>query len=94
MQYIDVQWFHEHAGEPVRLVSELDCERFELRKLEFFRDGTVGAASANGAAHGTSLGTVPVPALDEINGDPAFSGAEVPPEVFEELWRLYAPFAA
>lgn len=94
MQYIDVHWLHEHAGEPIRLVSELDSGRFELRKLEFFRDGSVGVAGANGASRGTTLGTVPVPPLAEINSDPAFTGAEVPPAVFEELWRLHAPFAA
>jgi hypothetical protein len=44
MTYIDVTWFHKLPTVPVRLVSELDDERYEVRKLEFFADGSVGFA--------------------------------------------------
>ena len=44
MEYIDVLWKHRGDEYPVRLVSELGEDRFELRKLEFFADGTVDAA--------------------------------------------------
>ncbi|REG50447.1 hypothetical protein B0G80_6879 [Paraburkholderia sp. BL6669N2] len=39
--FIDVAWTHGFETEPIRLVSQLDNERYEIRKLEFFRDGRV-----------------------------------------------------
>ena len=91
MEYIDVIWRHELPSEPVRLVSELDGARFETRKLEFFRDGTVGFASTGAATGSTNLGLVPVPGLAEINADPEFDGTAMTPEEFEVLWLLHAP---
>ncbi|ULR47139.1 hypothetical protein [Rhizobium sp. K102] len=70
--YIRVQWLHDFPEEPVDLWSELDRERFETRKLEIFRNGTVGYASASEAVGGTMLGIVPVPSLAEIAADSEF----------------------
>ncbi|MDF3833817.1 hypothetical protein P3W85_12785 [Cupriavidus basilensis] len=90
MEYIDVAWTHELSSEPVRLVSELDGERYETRKLEFFANGDVGFASAYLKTENTSLGIVPVPYLDEINADPEFDGVAITCEIFEALWLQYA----
>ena len=30
-----------HYEDPYRLVSELDSERFEIRKLEYFKNGVI-----------------------------------------------------
>jgi hypothetical protein len=51
--YIRVRWLHDAPDEPVDLWSELDCQRFETRKVEIFRDGRLGYASATEAAGGT-----------------------------------------
>jgi hypothetical protein len=90
MTYIDVQWHHSPAGEPIRLVSELDAERWERRKLEFFPDGRVGYASQTDTMHGTRLGEAPVPPLLEINAQAEFDGTELDATVFELLWSTYA----
>lgn len=90
MTYIDVQWNHSHADEPTRLVSELDAERWERRKLEFFPDGRVGYASHTGTTHGTRLGDAPVPPLPEINAQAEFDGTELDAAAFELLWSIYA----
>ena len=47
MQYIKVLWKHELADEPVLLYSELDDDHWETRKVEVFRDGQLGYASAD-----------------------------------------------
>jgi hypothetical protein len=94
MNYIDVEWLHEHAQEPVRLVSELDDQRNEVRKLEFFRTGAVGSASAHGSFGNTRLSEEPLPDLNEINSDPQFRGVALQAEAFEELWRRYAAIGA
>jgi len=43
--YIRVRWLHNHPDDPVELWSELDSERFEIRKVEVWHDGRVGFAS-------------------------------------------------
>ncbi|WP_072389339.1 hypothetical protein [Hyphomicrobium sp. CS1BSMeth3] len=84
--YIRVQWLHGLQDEPVELWSELDKERFETRKLEVFRNGAVGYASASEAVEGTMLGTVPVPSLAEIAADSQFRPEEIPQSEFENRW--------
>lgn len=86
---IDVAWKHVFEAEPVRLVSVLDRNRHEVRKLEFFRDGRVGFADEARSSHGTELGTVPVPPLVEINADPEFDGRAITLEDFETLWSCH-----
>jgi hypothetical protein len=41
---------------PVVLYSELDDNRFEVRKVEVFRDGRLGYADAVRSSGGTGLG--------------------------------------
>ncbi|WAC43782.1 hypothetical protein OU997_16225 [Pseudomonas sp. SL4(2022)] len=89
MKYIDVAWNHEFESEPIRLVSELDAQRFETRKMEFFRNGEVGYASIIGATPGTDLGLMAVPDLKEINLDPEFQGIEISSHEFELLWAKH-----
>jgi hypothetical protein len=90
MRYIDVKWIHKNAHDPIRLVSELDHEGYEVRKLEFFTNGTVGVAGASIVTNDTRLGEAPVPDLEEINTDPQFYGVAMEQREFEELWRRYA----
>ena len=90
VEYLDVAWHHESPDYPVRLVSELNDERFEVRKLEFFADGRVGFASEHFSALGTQLGTVAVPPLHEINTDPEFEGVNIDKAAFEALWGRHA----
>lgn len=89
MKYIDVVWIHESEPEPVRLVSELHADRFETRKIEFFRNGQVGYASANGSTLGTDLGSIAVPPLEEINLESQFHGIEISSNEFELLWGAH-----
>jgi hypothetical protein len=90
MQYIDVVWLHECGEDPVRITSEMDDERYEVRKLEFFRDGAVCFASATLVMGDTMLSAVPVPPLEEINSDPQFQGVSMSASEFEELWVRHA----
>lgn len=89
-QYIDVLWKHQFDEDPVRLVSELDADRSELRKLEFFRDGTVDAADGGRETPRTRLGIGAVPPLDEINQDPQFEGSAITEDEFEAMWLEHA----
>ncbi|CCD99653.1 conserved hypothetical protein [Bradyrhizobium sp. STM 3809] len=86
--YIRVRWLHDLEDEPVELWSELDGERFETRKLEIFRNGRIGFASASETTEGTALGEIAVPPLDEIVRDRAFVAEEVSQEAFELRWQV------
>lgn len=85
MNYIRVGWNHQHPNEPVILYSELDAGRFEVRKVEVFRDGRCQYASPEGSS-GAKLGKVAIPALSEIARDPQFDVVEVTREEFEHMW--------
>jgi len=90
MEFIDVTWRQDDEEYPFRLVSELNSERYETRKLEFFRDGRVGFASSTALSSNTRLGIVPVPSVAEINSDPQFRASEIEEREFEALWVQYA----
>ena len=86
MKYVRVGWRHQHPDEPVILYSELDDNRIEVRKVEVFRDGRCGYASAERASGGTKLGIVAVPELSEIAADPQFEPVEITRDEFEAVW--------
>lgn len=89
MKYIDIQWLHDLDDEPYRLVSEIDINSFEIRKLEFFSDGVVGYASEIFNTEKTMLGLIEVPSLDQINLDDEFQGKQISKISFERLWSKY-----
>ncbi len=77
MRYIDVEWIHDNDDYPVRLVSEIAPDNFEMRKLEIFRNGKVGYAYADVAFEGTMLGHVEVPSIAEIDSQNEFQDTEI-----------------
>lgn len=87
MEYIRVKWKHTSSDEPVLLYSELDMDRYELRKVEIYLDGRKGYASATEEKAGTRLGDQPVPPLAEIALDDEFEPVEISKEEFETVWN-------
>jgi len=86
MKYICVKWNHSFPDEPIWLYSELDDDRWEVRKVEVYGDSRQGYASETEYYGSTGLGEVPVPPLTEIASDPEFEPAEITKEEFEEVW--------
>lgn len=86
MEYISVVWSSGSKENPIRMVSELDADRFERRKLEFFEDGSVDAASDSQETPRTALGTMAVPTVEEINIDRQFTAQSITAADFEALW--------
>lgn len=72
--------------EPFILHSALNGERFEVRKLEQFRDGRVGFAGEFARTASTWLGTEAVPSIDEINGSSELEAASISRAEFDEAW--------
>lgn len=86
MKYLRVHWIHSCPSEPVLLLSELDDQRYEVRKIEVFADGRMGYAFGDHACGGTLLGELPIPSASEIARDPQFVVEEIDKNVFEESW--------
>jgi hypothetical protein len=84
--YIRVCWLHSSSDEPVDLWSELDADRYEVRKVEIWSEGRMGYASGAAEIGGTWLGKVPVPSLNEINLDPQFQAQMVTKADFDARW--------
>ncbi|MFE3524939.1 DUF6881 domain-containing protein [Streptomyces sp. NPDC059161] len=62
--YVKMRWEHEFAQEPVELFSELDDDRYEVSKVEVYRDGRLDWADAGRDTDTSGLGEVPFPDLD------------------------------
>jgi hypothetical protein len=86
MQYMKVMWKHNNSDEPIALYSELDDNRWEIRKVEVFPVGSFGYASATSSSRSTRSGIVPVPQLSKIASDPDFEPSEITREEFEKVW--------
>jgi len=89
MKYIHCLWIHSFAEEPVVLVSELDDNRLEIRKVEYGRNGNVDTADENTpSSNVTQLSLYPIVSLEEINSDKQFFATEITKEEFENHWAL------
>lgn len=88
MEYLKVKWQHQHKDEPIEIYSELNPERWEIRKVEVFRDGTTSFASPIQRTGTTWLSESPLPALLEINSDDAFEAKAIDQHTFERMWLM------
>ena len=88
MVYVKVVWTHDHPDEPVEFYSECDKDRWEVRKVEVFRDGRLGYADSASEHLGTALGLVPMPTLEEIRMQKEFLPTDISKEEFEVVWSL------
>ncbi|WP_062260099.1 DUF6881 domain-containing protein [Endozoicomonas arenosclerae] len=85
--YIYSKWHNSPSGLPVEFYSELNNDRFETRKIEIFKDGSIGYASSSESTKSTKLGIAPVPSLEEISKQPEFDIRVITPKQFEEKWQ-------
>src|SRR5438132_81518 len=86
MIYLHTRWIHESSDDPVDLYAELDDDRFEVRKVEVFRNGSLGFANENESVNGTRLGEVAIPGIEAIDADPQFISESMTVREFENLW--------
>jgi hypothetical protein len=90
MRYIKVRWIHSLPDEPVLLYSELDDDRWEMRKVEVFADGRCSYASATKSVGSTDLSLEPIPPTASIARDPQFEPFEITKQEFEDIWAKCA----
>jgi hypothetical protein len=87
MMYMKVKWKHSDPQYPTLTYSELDHDRWEVRKVEIYADGRRDYASKRKATGSTDLSLTSIPPLTEIAMDPQFEPVEIRKEEFEEVWR-------
>jgi hypothetical protein len=86
MKYLYVKWIHKNPGDPVHLYSELDNDRYEVRKVEVYADGRRGFADSGEEFGGTVLSSMPLPPLEEIAAMKEYEPKEIPVEDFQRVW--------
>jgi hypothetical protein len=89
--YFACHWNHSSEEQPVEFYGELDEGRWELRKIEVYRDGravTLGPKDIEPGAR--TLAEAPIPPLEQIEADPQFEPREITREEFEAVWRQFA----
>jgi hypothetical protein len=85
--YLLVRWKDAPSDEPVELWSELDEQRWEVRKVEVWADGRVGYAVEGEEFGGTHLSLEPLPPNEYIASQPEFEPTEVSRAEFEARWN-------
>jgi hypothetical protein len=88
MTYLKVKWIHATSYRPVFTYSELDDERWELRKVEIFPDGRMLYADPEVEFEETGLSTMPYPSLEKIAADPQFVPEVISKAEFEKVWAM------
>ncbi len=91
--YLCIEWLHTAPDEPVRLYHELDAERYERRKVEEYRDGTLHSADALHGQGSTFLAWEQHPLVAEIEQDPQFHVSKLTAQDFERVWQRAASHA-
>ncbi|WP_430510826.1 DUF6881 domain-containing protein [Gottfriedia solisilvae] len=86
MNYIYVEWNHPFESEPFIIISEIDDKQYEIRKIEIFKNGSIGFADSNVEYLGTELSAEPFPSIDEIKSESEFIPKKISKEQFEEYW--------
>ena len=90
MTYIKLAWSHESSRFPIEILSELDHERYEVRKIERFRDGRIHIVGPEGAASEDDLAEHPMPSEEVISRQPRLRSLPTSREEFEHIWQSAA----
>lgn len=68
------------------IYHEIDAEGWEVRKVEYFRDGSVDYSSKERETDRSFLSEKPIPPFDEIPSDPDYAVAQITQAEFEHAW--------
>ena len=87
MEYILIERIHEEIDEPNKIYSELDRDRMETRRVEFYPSGM---CFAYGDEHGHEevLAKEPFPTdLRELETDEDTKAHTISRQIFREIWE-------
>jgi len=87
-----VSWFHgtwvtAPDGEAVEWYDELDAERWSIRCVRKFRNGSLRACSYASPNWRDEMPEAAIPPLEEINDNSDFLAKEISQAEFEVVWE-------
>lgn len=91
MKYIKVLWSHDSAENPIVYLSELGEDRYEIRKVQWYRDGRSEWADESHETDTVGLSEIAFPDLEEISSQDEFQAEEISAEEFESSWVRARP---
>ena len=88
MRYLLAEWTHQEEDEPYRIYSEMDEERRETRRVEFYRNGiTFSYGGERGNEGALRREPFPEDLRDLQTPEGEFSAREISPGLFYEIWN-------
>lgn len=88
LKYILLEWSHDLDDEPYKIYSEIDDQRYEVRKIELYKNGTAYRCDEKMIDPQIELADVVFPEdLDEISQDRQFFARYISKEEFEKMWE-------
>lgn len=90
MKYYQIYWIHDYPTDPIYLYSEVGNDGYEIRKINIYRDNTVGYAIDEIEFNGAGLSEKPFPPLEELNGKDEWDeliSQEISFKEFEQVWE-------
>jgi hypothetical protein len=85
--YFHVIWIDAPEGEAVEWFDELDAERWSIRCVRKFQDGSWEGYSYASPAWREKMPDQPAPSREEINQNPEFLAKEIGRTEFEAVWQ-------
>lgn len=92
MRYLKTIWTHDHEDSegfrwPTEIFAEVDDDRWEIRKVEFYRSSPPAYGSEKDfRAWQSFLAEKPYPPMEEIENDDVLQIHEIPKAEFEAVW--------
>ena len=87
MEYIQLEWFHDMDTEPYIIYSEINDQRYEVRKVEVFKNGIIRYREEISDSE-IELADIQFPEdLNEINQDKQFHAMYIEKKEFERIWN-------
>ncbi len=88
MRYLLAEWTHQEEDEPYLIYSEMDEERRETRRVEFYRNGiTFSYGGERGNEGALRQQPFPEDLRDLHTPEGELSAREISPGLFYEIWN-------
>jgi uncharacterized protein YpuA (DUF1002 family) len=88
MAYERTEWRHDNPNSPVDIYSELDEDRWEVRKVEVFADGRMQYSDGVDSTGDSGLSEVPLPPITPREPGSPLHVTVVDEETFDRMWDL------
>jgi len=90
MKYIKIHWNHSFIDEPELIYSKINGERYEVKKVEIFKNGNYIIYSKD--VNSDRLAEGKYPQLEELNFKEeleSMQAIEISEKEFNEIWKKY-----